>query len=112
MKRCPAKARLVFAVMSRPAAKFAVFALVAPGIGIAQDVISAKSGLVYYVEGDVFVEGAGSLRIGASRQLNEGESLITGRGRAEVLLNPATVLRVGDATRVWMNGTELTGTRV
>src|ERR1700733_6413894 len=99
--------------MFRPVVRLIAFALVAAGVGIAQDVISAKAGLVYFVVGRVSIVGRGKLAIGpVNRQLNEGESLFSEAGRAEVLLNPGTVLRIGDKTRIRMDGVELTDTRI
>lgn len=74
----------------------------------AQSVISTQSGLVYSVRGRVSVEGSGSLPMGGKlRQLKSGEILAAERGRAEVLLNPAAVLRLGNMTRVRMDDVQL-----
>jgi hypothetical protein len=82
--------------------------VVLAGAGLAQRVISAKSGFVLYVQGRVSVEGS-SLKTGESyRQLNDGESLSIERGRAEVLLNPGTILRLGDMGRLHMDDVKLT----
>lgn len=74
----------------------------------AQRVISAESGLVYTVRGRVSIEGSGLLPMGNKlRQLKAGEILFAERGRAEVLLNPATVLRLGNMSRLRMDDLEL-----
>ena len=71
-------------------------------------VISAKAGFVFFVQGRVSVEG-GPLSTGEHfRQLRNGESLSTQRGRAEVLLNPGVVLRLGDMSRLHMDDVKLT----
>jgi hypothetical protein len=99
--------------MLRPGVRLTVCALVAASVGIAQQVISAKAGLVYFVLGRVSIAGSGRLASGAvNRQLNKGEILFSETGRAEVLLNPGTVLRIGAMTRIRMDGVELTDTRV
>jgi hypothetical protein len=99
--------------MSRPGVRLTLFALVAAGVGIAQQMISAKAGLVYFVLGRVSIAGRGRLAIGAlNRQLKEGEILLSEAGRAEVLLNPSTVLRIGGMTRIRMDGVDLMDTRV
>jgi hypothetical protein len=99
--------------MFRPVVRLIVFALVVAGVGIAQDVISTKAGLVYFVLGRVSIVGSGRLAIGpVNHQLHEGGSLFSEAGRAEVLLNPGTVLRIGDNTRMRMDGVELTDTRI
>lgn len=98
---------------NNPGVRLAVFALVAAVVGIAQQVISAKAGLVYSVMGRVSIEGSGRLGIGAVyRQLKPGENLFSEDGRAEVLLNPGAVLRIGEGTRIRMEGVELTDARV
>jgi len=99
--------------MLRPGARLAALALIAAGVGMAQKVISAKAGLVYFVEGHAAVAGSGPLAAGeVNRQLNPGEILFSENGRAEVLLNPGTVLRIGDRTAIRMDRVELTDARV
>jgi len=81
--------------------------------GFAQRVISAKAGLVYFVQGRVSVEGSGRLNTGASlRQLRDGETLYSERGRAEILINPNAVLRLGDMSRLRMDDNTLTEARL
>jgi hypothetical protein len=78
-----------------------------------RDVISAKAGLVYFVLGRVSIVGGEQLASGPQhRQLNEGEILFSEVGRAEVLLNAGTVLRIGEMTRLRMDNVELADTRV
>jgi hypothetical protein len=97
----------------RPFVRLTALGLVAVGVGIAQDVISAKAGLVYFVLGRVSIVGKGQLTTGAAnRQLNQGEVLFSEAGRAEVLLNPRTVLRMGSMTRIRIDSDELTDTHV
>ena len=88
----------------------AISALIAAAaLAPAQKVISAKSGLVYYVQGRVSVEGSSPLPFGDTlRQLQSGETLASERGRAEVLLNPGTVLRLGNMTRIRMDDIKIT----
>lgn len=98
--------------MVPPKARLIVFVLasaVVPGSrALGQRVISAKAGFVFYVQGRVSVEG-GRLKTGESfRQLKADESLSTERGRAEVLLNPGIVLRLGDMSRLHMDDVRLT----
>jgi hypothetical protein len=96
----PPRARLIVGVLAG--------AVVLAGDALAQRVISAKSGFVFYVTGRVSIEG-GRLKNGESyRQLKNGESLSTERGRAEVLLNPGTILRLGDMSRLHMDDVKLT----
>jgi ferric-dicitrate binding protein FerR (iron transport regulator) len=90
-------------------ARLTMLVLAATTLAPAQRVISAKSGLVYFVQGRAFVEGGGPLTSGnVLRQLRAGETLFTERGRAEVLLNPGTVLRLGDRSRLRMDDVRIT----
>jgi hypothetical protein len=96
----PPKARLIVVVL----AGVVVFA----GAVVGQRVISAKAGLLCFVQGRASVEG-GPLSTGEHfRQLKNGESLSTERGRAEVLLNPGVLLRLGDMSRLHMDDIKLT----
>lgn len=73
----------------------------------AQKVISAKSGFIYFSIGRVWVDNS-QLKSGQiERQLGNGETLYSERGRAEVLLNPGTVLRLGDMSRLRMDDVTL-----
>jgi hypothetical protein len=83
-----------------------------PGFG--QDLISAKSGVIHYVEGDVKAAGeAVATRTGGKyTEMKDGQELTTGEGRVEVLLNPGVFLRVGENSRVQMISTRLTDTRL
>ena len=95
--------------MVRPTARLAMLMLAAATLAPAQKVLSAKSGLVYFVQGRVSVEGSGPLKAGDSfRQLRAGETLSTERGRAEVLLNPGTIIHLGNRSRLRMDDVTLT----
>jgi hypothetical protein len=95
------------------AGRLAALALVAVGAGMGQKMLSARAGLVYFVVGRVSIAGSRWLAAGAvKRQLNEGETLFSEAGRAEVLLNPGAVLRIGEMTRVRMDRVELADPQV
>jgi hypothetical protein len=98
-------------------ARLTMLVFAASTLAPAQRVISAKSGLIYFVQGRAAiesngeggVEGSGPLTTGdVLRQLRTGETLFTERGRAEVLLNPGTVLRLGDRSRLRMDDVRIT----
>jgi hypothetical protein len=96
----PPKARIIVLVFAG--------VVLHPGVAPAQKVVSAKAGLVFFVQGRASVEG-GALSTGEHfRQLKPGESLSTERGRAEVLLNPGVILRLGDMSRLHMDDVKLT----
>jgi hypothetical protein len=79
----------------------------------AQDVISAKSGLVHYIEGDVSVAGQpASEKTGVFTDIKKDEVLNTALGRAEVLMTPGVFLRVGEQSSIRMLSNTLSDTRV
>jgi len=79
----------------------------------AQDVISAKSGLIHYFEGEVKLDGADIVKKNAEfTSMKEGGELRTGTGRAEVLLTPGVFLRVAENSAVKLVGSNLLDTRL
>lgn len=79
----------------------------------AQQIISARSGAVHYVEGQVTVAGQPvHQKFGEFPTLRAGEELQTQDGRAEVLLTPGAFLRVADHSSVRMISSDLSDTRV
>lgn len=78
-----------------------------------QAVISARSGLVHYFEGAVYVADRPlESRLGKYASIPEGGVLRTEHGRAEVLLTPGVFLRVGENTTIRMINNALADTRV
>lgn len=90
-------------------------AVLALGIGaaVAQPVTSAKSGVVSYLEGKVYL---GDERLEFSTvhfpQIKEGATLRTEDGRAEVLLTPGVILRLGENSSLKMLTNRLIDTRL
>jgi len=80
---------------------------------LAQPVISAKSGVVDYVEGQVFLANQ-ALEYSPThfQDVNENQVLRTEAGRAEVLLNPGVVLRLAENSSIRMITNRLIDTRV
>jgi hypothetical protein len=92
-----------------------LLALVCPAIprAAAQSVVSVRSGLINYFEGDVVVDGQRLERkYGTFARLKEGSDLVTRSGRAEVLLTPNTYLRVGEDSSIRMRSDSLSDTRI
>lgn len=86
---------------------------VSASAAMAQNVISAKSGLVHYIEGDVTVDGTPvSDKVGTFAELKKDRDLNTTAGRAEVLLTPGVFLRVAEQSSIRMLNTALADTRV
>lgn len=78
-----------------------------------QSVISARSGLVNYFEGVVFVDGQPvEHKAGTFPRLHEGSTLATESGRAEILLTPDTYLRLGADSSMRMVSTGIDDTQV
>lgn len=67
--------------------------LFTPNMLHAQDVISAKAGLVNFVEGTVRQKGVENLKL--KGVIKSGEEVVTENGKLEVLLTPGSYLRVG-----------------
>lgn len=83
-------------------------------VGFAQYAISAKSGLVSYVEGhvvlgdeEVIVKSGGRLT-----EMKPEQTLRTEAGRAEVLLSPGVILRLGENSALKMIANRLEDTRI
>jgi FecR protein len=79
----------------------------------AQKVVSARAGLITYLQGSASIDGTRVvLKTARFPQMRDGQTLSTGRGRAELLLSPGVVLRLGDSSQVRMDDTQLSDTRV
>ena len=80
---------------------------------LAQMVVSAKSGVVNFTEGSVLLnDKAVESSITKYPEIKENQILRTEAGRAEVLLTPGTVMRVGENTGLKMISNRLIDTRV
>lgn len=87
--------------------------LAGAGSAWAQQVISAHSGVVHYVEGQVTIEGkAVSAKFGEFPDVKNGQTLATEDGRAEVLLTPGVILRVAENSSIQMVSNSRSDTRV
>src|SRR5512147_2244050 len=68
-------------------------ALLLGSAAYAQSVISAKSGLIHYTEGDVFLQDKAVEFTGVKfPEMKNGDILRTADGRAEILLTPGSLL--------------------
>jgi hypothetical protein len=93
--------------------KLGLLLFVAAGLLAAQKVVSARAGLITFVQGPVFVDGR-RVALKATRfpQMKNGEALSTNRGRAELLLAPGVVLRLAENSQVLLEDTQLADTHV
>ncbi len=79
----------------------------------AQNVISARSGLIHYAEGNVTLEGQKvKPKNGEFPIVAEGQTLATDDARAEVLLTPGVFLRLGGQSSFKMVSNHLSDTKV
>src|SRR6266446_3754532 len=80
---------------------------------LAQSVISARSGVIHYIEGDVAIDGASiHPKFAEFLELKSGQVLATQEGRAEVLLTPGVFLRLAENSSVRMLSNSLADTRI
>jgi hypothetical protein len=94
--------------------------LLIPGLALcaictapAQNVISARSGLVHYVEGRVYVnDKAVETSVTNFPEVKENQVLRTEEGRAEVLLGPGVFLRIAENSSFRMITNRLIDTRI
>jgi hypothetical protein len=79
----------------------------------AQSVISAHSGVLHHVEGDVTIDGkVPQPKSGTFADVKEKQELQTQIGRAEVLLTPGVFLRMGENSTIRMVSNKLVDTQV
>jgi hypothetical protein len=98
---------------SRQLLASAAVAVFAAAICSAQNIAPAHSGTVHYFEGDVTVDGVKLVsQVARFTELREQSELHTGLGRAEILLTPGVLLRVGENSTVKMLDNRLVSTRV
>ena len=96
----------------KPLAALALAATAVPCV-TAQSVISARSGLIHFFEGDVYVAGQRlEMRSGRFENIPDGAEIRTGQGRAEILLNPGVFLRIGEHSAVRMLDSDIVNTRL
>src|ERR1700690_4257937 len=87
--------------------------VLASGGAFAQSVISARSGVVPYIEGDVAIDGSAiNPRFGEFPDLKNGQVLATEEGRAEILLTPGVFLRLAENSSVRMISNSLSSTHL
>src|SRR5277367_4936011 len=78
-----------------------------------QSVISVRSGLINFSEGEVFLSGQPvEQKAGKFPEVREGAELRTEAGRVEMVLTPGMLLRVGPDSAIGMLSASLIDTRV
>ena len=91
----------------------AAFALLAMPATWSQLMVSARSGMIHHVEGNVTMAGEQVvIPTGSFPEVNVGQTLETGAGRAEVLLTPGVFLRMDENSSFKMISNQLTDTQV
>jgi hypothetical protein len=87
--------------------------LMITGITSAQQVVSTKAGIIQYIKGDVLWDnGRVQLLPGKYFQMQNGQSLSTKQGRAELLLTPNVYLRLGENGSLRMERNEFNDTQL
>jgi len=82
-------------------------------VASAQTVISAKSGLIHYVEGRVFLgDQLVESKFGNFPDIKENQEVRTEEGRVEILLTPGVFLRLGENSAIRLVTNRLIDTRV
>lgn len=82
-------------------------------LAYSQMLLSARAGLVHYTIGEVQVDGVPiNPSVTELAQLNEGESLRTENGRAELLLSPEGFFRTGHQTEVRLLSDDITDSKL
>src|SRR4051812_25231015 len=93
--------------------RFGFLSLLCAGSALAQQVISARSGLIHYVEGAVQLDGQPvEVKIASFKEMKDNSELTTTDGRAEILLSPGAFLRLGENSAVRMVSGKLTDSRL
>jgi len=93
--------------------KFAGLTLACTAVCLAQDVISARSGLIHYTEGTVLLEGKQVTRKAAEfPSMKAGQELRTKQGRVEVLLTPSVILRMAENSSFRLGKNDLMDTKL
>ena len=84
----------------------------------AQDVVSARAGMIQHIEGSVQVDGKTITMPSREKifsqlpEVKKGSTLTTTEGRAEVLLTPGVTLRLGEETSFKMIDSDLADAKV
>lgn len=80
----------------------------------AQKMVSARAGMVYYAEGALTVDGKNVRATGRDRrpQLEDGQTISSTRGHAEVLIGPNAVLWTGTRAQIRFDDTRVEDTNV
>src|SRR5277367_502917 len=89
--------------------------MILTGSAWAQNVISAHSGTIHYMEGQVELDGQPVQQDTGKGQFGEvktGQTLTVKDGQAEILLTPGVFLRVAENSSITMLSNKLSDTRI
>ncbi len=79
---------------------------------LAQDIIAARAGLINLAEGSVLVNSTEVHQGDRYEVMKEGDTLTTEKGRAEILLNVGTFLRMGENSSFRLDSAALEDVRL
>jgi len=78
-----------------------------------QDIVSARAGLIHHMEGSILIDNKEVTQVGDQFvSMKQGETLSTELGRAEILLNAGTYLRIGEDSSFKLVSADLENTRL
>jgi hypothetical protein len=87
--------------------------LAASGVALAQQAISAKSGMINYIEGRVLLDGKPvEMKFANFPAVSRQSELRTEEGRAEILLGPGVFLRMGENSAFKMVSDRISDTQL
>src|SRR5712671_1963934 len=94
--------------MMRAMSRLAAVVILAAASLDAQRIVSARAGMVSYIQGDVFLDREPE-QLGSSKllQLRDGQGVRTEQGRAELLVGPDAVLWVDQHSQARFEKTDL-----
>jgi len=98
-----------------PVAVSTALGMILTGSAWAQNVISAHSGTIHYMEGQVELDGQAvqqDIQKGQFAEMKSGQTLTVKDGQAEILLTPGVFLRVAENSSVTMLSNKLADTKV
>jgi hypothetical protein len=92
-----------------------VLTAAALGVSVAsgQSIVSARAGLIHLAEGTLLIDGEAVTQNGDQfLSMKQGQTLSTERGRAEILLNAGSYLRIGENSSFKLVSADLEDTRI
>ncbi len=90
---------------------WAILILLCP-LAMAQKIVAARAGMVYYAEGSLEIDGKSVRSQNRPPQVKDGQVVSSPRGHAEILLGPNAVLWTGTQAKVRFDDTSVASATV